>query len=74
MTPDDLVERVARAICAADGNDWTDTAEAGKMLYRHEARAAIAIVLEEALAVTRDCMSAQMAYALIGALMEKKDG
>lgn len=45
---DDLVERVAQAICKADGNDWTDTGEAGKMLYRHEATAAIAIAMEEA--------------------------
>jgi hypothetical protein len=54
MTPADLVERVAKAICKADGGDWSDNKEAGKMLYRHEATAAIAIALEEAARVAEN--------------------
>jgi hypothetical protein len=53
--PDDLVERVARALCKADGNDpdslngW----EYQWIFYTEEATTAIAIALEEAAKVVR---------------------
>lgn len=56
MTPDELVEKVARAMAVGDGfdpdwitnNDTPDCPQPVWGLYKHSAPAAIAVVLEEA--------------------------
>lgn len=65
MTPDKLVEAVARAMWEADGAEFKDLWSDDLRCYEDQARAAIAVVLEEAAKVAEAQMPVGLADDLL---------